>query len=108
MSPAAALDVFDDIASISDFGKGKYSKIFARAEHRPQYILKNNTPSYVIIDFDEYKQQMDALEDLYDYELAVQRLEANEGKPTISREENMKLLGLTQADIDAAPEVTIE
>ena len=108
MSPAAALDVFDDIASISDFGKGKYSKIFARAEHRPQYILKNNTPSYVIIDFDEYKQQMDALEDLYDYELAVQRLEANEGKPAISWEESMRDAGITQADIDAAPEVTIE
>ena len=51
---------------------------------------------------------MDALEDLYDYELAVQRLEANEGKPTISWEESMHDAGLTQADIDAAPEATIE
>ena len=108
MSPTAALDVFDDIASISDFGKGKYSKIFARAEQRPQYILKNNTPSYVIIDFDEYKRQMDALKNLHDYELAVQRLEANEGKSTISGEESVRDAGITQADIDAAPDATIE
>ena len=108
MSSATALDVFDDIVSISDFGKGKYSKIFARAEQRPQYILKNNTPSYVIIDFDEYKRQMDALKDLHDYELAVQRLEANEGKPPISGEESVRDAGITQADIDAAPDATIE
>lgn len=108
MSSSAALGMLDRLVPVSDFSRGKAASIFSRAEHEPVFVVKRNVPKYVVMDLDEYRRMQEELEDERDYRLAMERLEANEGKPTISMDDVMAELGITQEDIDNAPAVTIE
>ena len=49
-----------------------------------------------------------SVEDLRDYNLAVERLAASEGKPTVPFSEHLKKDGISQADLDAMENVEFE
>ena len=100
MNDAASFPIPSDRSfSISDFNRGKASSIFRLADREPVYV---------IMDLDEYRRMCEELEDERDRRLAMERLEKNEGKPTIGMNDVMAQLGITQEDIDNTPEVAIE
>ena len=108
MNGAAALDLLDRLVPVSDFSRGKAGVIFSRAEREPVFVVKRNKPRYVVMSLEEYRRMQEELEDERDYRLAMERLEANAGKPTVGWKEMLDSCGLTQKDIDNAPEPTIE
>ena len=109
MNDAASFPIPSDRSfSISDFNRGKASSIFRLADREPVFVINRDAPRYVIMDLDEYRRMCEELEDERDRRLAMERLEKNEGKPTIGMNDVMAQLGITQEDIDNTPEVAIE
>lgn len=53
MTMADPLEVPDQLVSIGDFGAGKASSVFARAEHAPVFVVKHNVPQYVVMDLQD-------------------------------------------------------
>ena len=51
---------------------------------------------------------MEEFEDLRDYQLAVERLAASEGKPTVAFSDLLKKDVISQADLDAMENVEFE
>lgn len=110
MTTAIELPSINRTVSISDFSKGKASRIFKEAHDAPVFVLNRNKSISVILDIDQYKALQEYLEDIEDEQLAMERLERWEksGEKTFTRDESMLDAGITQADIDAAPDVEIE
>lgn len=104
-SLAAAMDCF---VSQTDFSKGKAPEIFRRiGKQKRVVVIKNNKPSAVILSPDEYKRLSEYEEDAELLALAEKRIAKSSGK-LYSREEVIKELGITQKDLDNAPEVELE
>ena len=94
--------------SVSDLSRGGTSEAIDRAQDEPVFVLNHNRPVAVMIGVDEYEALLDRLEDLEDERLAMDRLDHWDGSTVVSWEESLRNAGLTQADIDAAPEVEFE
>lgn len=106
---ASVADMLDNIVPISDFSRGKASQAFDRARSgNPVIVTKNNTPTAVILSPEEYKRMAEVEEDLYLLGLAIERLDANEGKAGIPFEEVLDHFGLTMEEIDAMDDVEFE
>ncbi len=106
---ASVADMLDNIVPISDFSRGKASQAFDRARSgNPVIVTKNNTPTAVILSPEEYKRMAEVEEDLYLLGLAIERLDANEGKALLTEQEVMDHLGITEEDIQDAGEVEFE
>ncbi len=106
---ASVADMLDNIVPISDFSRGRASQAFEKARGgNPVIVTKNNTPAAVILSPEEYKRLAEVEEDLYLLGLALERLEANEGKPGIPFEKVLEDLGLTEEDLDAMEDVEFD
>lgn len=104
-----ALDYLDSIVPISDFNRGKASAAFKRVSSgAPIVVMKHNTPSYVIMEIDDYLEAAEAEEDLELLSLAVSRARNFDPSKCISLEDLMDKYGITQEEIDAMPEVEFE
>ena len=100
-------EIMDAIVPISRFNRGEASKIFEEVDARGvKVVLKTNTPVCVLMQPARYEEMVDALEDYALFFEAQQRLK-QAGSKTISQEEVLKDLGLTQADLDQV-EVDLE
>ena len=100
---ASVADMLDNIVPISDFSRGKASQAFEKAQgSTPVIVTKNNTPTAVIISPEEYKRLAEVEENLYLLGLAIERLDANEGKKRLTEKEVMEHLGITEEDIENA------
>ena len=96
----------DSLVPVTMFNKGYATKIFDRVKAEGQLIvLKNNAPEAVIVSTDEYTRLTEIEENYY------LLLEANErlrnAKTTLTEEDMMERLGISQADLDAADDVEI-
>ncbi len=104
-----ALDILDNIVSISDFNRGKASAAFDKVgRDKPVVVMKRNAPSFVIVTPDDYRKAKEAEENYALLCLALERMRDFDPLQTVSREESMAKFGITQADLDSMDEVEFE
>lgn len=106
---ATATNLLNCLVPITQFNKGQASRIFDRLRTEKQLVvLKNNAPSAVILSPDEYARLAEIEEDYALLLEANERLENNKDKNTISFNEAMNVLNITEEDLDHAEDVIIE
>ena len=101
---AITADVLNSLISITQFNKGQASKIFDRLRTERQLIvLKNNTPSAVILSPEEYERLAEIEEDYQLLLLAQERISR-----VVSFHEAMANVGISETDLNEAEDVEIE
>ncbi len=104
-----AADIINNIVSVSDFSRGKASKILSRVgDDTPIIVLKNNAPMAVITSPAEYTRLTQIEEDYNLICEALDRLERAEESHRYSFDEVMNELELTEEDLNEADEVDFE
>ena len=104
---AVNMETLNSLVSISQFSKGQATQVFERLKTEAQLVvLKNNMPVAILLSPEEFSRYEEIEEDYRLMLLAQERLKANE--KTLSEEEALKELGITEEDIDAAEDVEIE
>lgn len=106
MNEMSVLNVMKSIVPITRFNKGEASRIFEEVQAGgPKIVMKNNRPACVLMSPEKYESLMEMLSDYILQEEAERRLAGSE--ETLSQNEVMKSLGITQAELDDA-DVEIE
>ena len=106
---ATTTNMLNCLVPITQFNKGQASRIFDRLRTEKQLVvLKNNAPSAVILSPDEYARLTEIEEDYALLLEANERLENNKDKNTISFNDAMNALNITEEDLDHAEDVIIE
>ena len=101
-------EVLDRLIPITSFNKGHAAKIFNRARNAgPLFVLKNNVPEAVIMSPEDYTRMSEAEENYTLLLEAVERLEANAGRPGMPLADVMAEFGITDADLEAADDVEL-
>lgn len=96
----------ESLVPVTMFNKGQATKIFDRVKTEGQIIvLKNNAPEAVIVSTDEYTRLTEIEENYYLLMEANERL--SKANTTLTEENVMERLGISQSDIDAADDVEI-
>lgn len=104
-----ATNLLQSLIPISQFNRGQASKIFDRLRSQSELIvLKNNKPSAVILSPEEYTRLTEIEEDYYLLLEAEKRMESNEGRKTISLQNVMTDLGISEKELTEAEDVEIE
>jgi len=100
-------NILDSLIPISRFNKGEAAKIFDEVRLSGfKVVVKNNTPTCVLLTPEIYKEMLDIIDDNYLLTLAEERLR-NDKAQTRSFEEVLAKDGLTLADIEAMEDVEI-
>ena len=106
---AITADVLNSLISITQFNKGQASKIFDRLRTERQLIvLKNNTPSAVILSPEEYERLAEIEEDYQLLLLAQERISRGSLDRVVSFREAMANVGISETDLNEAEDVEIE
>ena len=96
----------ESLVPVTMFNKGQATKIFDRVKTEGNIIvLKNNAPEAVIVSTDEYTRLTEIEENYYLLMEANERM--RNADTTLTEENIMERLGISQADIDAADDVEI-
>ena len=94
---------------ISQFNRGLAGQIFSDVKvHGPKVVMKNNAAEVVLVSPEEYVDVMNALNDYLLLTMAVERMSHYDSSALISEEEMDKRIGITQEELDAAPEADFE
>lgn len=106
---AITADVLNSLVSVTQFNKGQASKIFDRLRTEHQLVvLKNNTPSAVILSPEEYKR-LSEIEENYQLLLLAQKRIANGGlERTVTFDDAMTKLGISETEVSEAKDVDLE
>jgi antitoxin StbD len=105
----STVDMLQNLVSITQFNKGQASKIFDFVRTRKWLIvLKNNTPSAVILAPEEYSRLVEIEQDYQLMCTAVERLKTNQGKIGIPFADVLKKYDLTMKDIETSDDLEIE
>ena len=108
MNELSVMGVMKSIVPITRFNKGEANRIFDEvAADGTKIVMKNNRPACVLLAPDKYESLMEMLSDYILQEEAELRMSQSDLRDTSSREDIMKELGITQADLDAV-DVEIE
>lgn len=95
--------------SISLFNKGLAGKVFDEVKKTgAKLVIKNNNPEAVIMSPEEYINLVDELNDAKLLAEATIRMQNADLSKAIPREEVLKMLGITQAELDEMDDVEIE
>lgn len=106
---ANAANILNSLIPISQFNKGKAAQIFDRLRTEKELIvLKNNQPSAVILSPEEYTRLTEIEEDYMLLLEANSRLEASGEKQSISFENVLVHLGISEKELEEAEDVVIE
>jgi len=98
----------DALVPISRFNRGEANKIFDEVhETGCKIVLKNNTPTCIMLSPERYQEMVDMMDDQYLLAVAEERVRYSSGV-TYTFEEVLAKDGLTLADIDAMEDVEIE
>ncbi len=101
-------DVISTLVPITRFNKGEANKIFEEVKKEGvKVVIKNNTPSCVLINPEKYEALVEALEDYALFFEAEERMKKANKEDLLSEEQVMKELGITEADLEDT-EVEIE
>ena len=92
----AIVRTMNHLVSVSDFNKGAAGAIFSSVKKtgEPKLVLRRNEPECILISPQQYTRLIVELEDLRDYKYAVERLAANQGRPTVPFEEVCRHFGI--------------
>ena len=100
MNQHSIVSVMKSMIPITRFNKGEASKIFDEVEHSgTKVVIKNNKPACVLISPTQYETLMELLSDYYLAMEAERRMEQNDDKENLSREEVMRSFGITEEDL---------
>lgn len=106
---ATTTNILNCLVPITQFNKGQASKIFDRLKTEQQIIvLKNNSPSAVILSPEEYERILEIEENYKLLLMANERLTNDNLKNAISEEDMLSELNLTKEDIENAEDIEIE
>lgn len=106
---AITTDVLNSLISITQFNKGQASKIFDRLRtERQLVVLKNNAPSAVILSPEEYERLAEIEEDYQLLLLAQQRIANSDTERTITFNDAMVDLGISETELNEAEDAEIE
>jgi len=104
-----AANILNSLVPITQFNKGQAAKIFDRVKSERQLVvLKNNTPSAIILSPEEYERLAEIEENYYLLSLAEPRLKNGGLSKAFDADEAMHQLGITPDDIQNAEDVEIE
>lgn len=108
MSEMSVMGVMKTIVPITRFNKGEANRIFEEVESSgTKVVMKNNKPACVLMSPGKYESLMEMLSDYILQEEAEARMESFDPSETMSQQEVMESLGITDADL-ADVEVEIE
>ena len=106
---AITTDVLNSLISITQFNKGQASKIFDRLRtERQLVVLKNNAPSAVILSPEEYERLAEIEEDYQLLLLAQQRIANGGMERTVTFNDAMVDLGISETELNEAEDAEIE
>lgn len=101
MSEMSVMGVMKSIVPITRFNKGEANRIFDEVESSgTKIVMKNNRPACVLMSPGKYEALMEMLSDYIMQEEAEERMAHYDPHETVSQEEMMESLGLTQSDLD--------
>ncbi len=93
-------NILEGIIPITRFNRGEAGKIFDEVgQTGVKVVLKNNTPVAVLVAPHQYEAMVEMLEDYALYFEAESRLNTAGAQETVSHEQVLKNLGITEADL---------
>ena len=108
MSEMSVMGVMKSIVPITRFNKGEANRIFDEVEASgTKVVMKNNKPACILMSPGKYEALMEMLSDYIMQEEADSRMALFDSSETMSQQEVMESLGITDADLDDI-EVEIE
>lgn len=106
---AITADVLNSLISITQFNKGQASKIFDRLRtERQLVVLKNNAPSAVILSPEEYERLAEIEEDYQLLLLVQERIANGSMERTVTFNDAMADLGISETELNESEDVEIE
>ena len=106
---ATTTDVLNSLIPITQFNKGQASKIFDRLRtERQLVVLKNNAPSAVILSPEEYARLAEIEEHYHLLLLAQKRIANGSMERTVTFDDAMADLGISESELNEAEDVEIE
>ena len=104
-----AIGLLKSLVPITQFNRGQAAKIFDRLRTEKRLIvLKNNQPSAVILSPEEYERLTEIEENYRLLIEAEKRLKNNEGTPSITMDQVLLNLGISDEELSNGEEVMIE
>lgn len=101
MSEMSVMSVMKSIVPITRFNKGEANRIFEEVEASgTKVVMKNNKPACILMSPEKYEYLMEILSDYILQEEAEIRMQHFDEKETISQEEMMESLGITEEDLE--------
>lgn len=101
MSEMSVMSVMKSIVPITRFNKGEANRIFEEVEASgTKVVMKNNKPACILMSPEKYESLMEMLSDYILQEEAETRMQHFDEKETISQEEMMESLGITEEDLE--------
>lgn len=95
-------NVMQAFIPISRFNLGEANKIFAEVKQSgDKIVMKNNIPTCVLVDPQRYQKMLDIIEDYYLLQEAQIRVAEDNPKYTISQQEIMDRLEISESDLDS-------
>ena len=108
MSEMSVMSVMKSIVPITRFNKGEANRIFDEVESSgTKVVMKNNRPACILMSPNKYETLMEMLSDYIMQEEAENRMAHYSPQDTVSHEELMESLGISQDDL-ADVDVEIE
>jgi len=96
-------NVINSLVPISRFNKGEANKIFEEVRETGfKIVLKNNTPTCVLLTPETYAEMLETIEDYRLLLEAANRMAKAEEKDFISSDQAMQELGINEEDLDDA------
>lgn len=108
MSELSVMGVMKAIVPITRFNKGEANRIFDEVEASgTKVVMKNNRPACILMSPAKYESLMEMLSDYILQEEAESRMAHYDSQETVSHEELMAELGISDEDLSDV-EVEIE
>lgn len=102
-------EVLNSLVSITQFNKGQASKIFDRLHtERQLVVLKNNSPSAIILSPKEYERLAEIEEDYRILLLAQERIANGSMEHMVSFNKAITDLDISETDLHEAEDLEIE
>lgn len=106
---AISAGLLQSLIPISQFNKGQAAKIFDRLHSEKELIvLKNNQPSAIILSPEEYIRLIEIEEDYFLSLEANKRMEDNGANRTLSFDDIMNHLEISEEELSDMEDIAIE
>lgn len=101
MNEISVMSILKTIVPITRFNKGEANRIFDEVETTgTKVVMKNNRPACILMSPARYESLMEMLSDYIMQEEAENRMKHFDPIETMSQQEVMESLGITDADLD--------